>query len=184
MIDEINTNGEKFDACGYYNTVLQHKDKLKEMVKDINNYRYSFEYYSDETDSYNMGKIIIYLEKGKSDRLYQNLMNFHYEIELLNDDRMHGYCECTPDMKGYNSAKDCCGIDCDWTAPRVSITRVEDIGNFSFKGFERDMWKLQNEWNKKEKEIKQKYKQKQIENLNEQIADLEKRKQMLINDNT
>lgn len=152
----------------YYETLWQHKDKLKDMIEEIDSYpEIDIQYTYDEEEYYTDGTIQIFLYKKKGDWLSQP--NFHYEIELQHDDRMWGYCECSSDDEGYVDGKGCCGAGCDWTAPSFNITRVNQVAYASFDGLERDVWKLEEKWKEDLTEHNERLKKEQLQRLEEQL---------------
>lgn len=173
MID--NSKNGDFDACEYYSTLDQHQNKLQMIIDDCENYEYYFRYTPDDSGGYTEGKIGLYFQP------YQQA-TYHYEIELLHDERYWGYCQCTPEDEGYDPVANCCGTGCDWVAPRINIVKIDNIAWFSFDGYEKDLWELQAKWKQSENDVEDKHKQEQINYIDNQIAELIKRKNMIIGD--
>lgn len=175
MIKEV-TNSH-ISICGYYHTFKQNIEALNKIVDDISNYKYWFQYDEDNDEGYTNGKILIYLENDE----YPYQANHYYKFTLGEDERNWGYCQCTPEDIDYDPVHNCCGNGCDWSAPSISIDKIEYINGFSFDGIERDLWKLEKEWSGEEDKLELKYKQEQVKILEQQIEELEKRKQMIMN---
>jgi hypothetical protein len=171
---EIEKQEQHFDACGYYETILQHKDKLEPILIDCNKYEFGFHYQTDP-EGYTSGSLMIYFYNE-----YDNPnINHHYVIKFCDDPRHWGYCQCTPEDPGYNPRYDCCGMGCDWTAPRIEINKIEYITSFAFNGHQKDIWELRDKWNGVTEEVHKKQIQSEINQLNKQIQQIEERKKLL-----
>lgn len=152
----------------YYETLWQHRDKLKDMLEEIDSYpEVDIQYIHDEEEYYTDRKIRILLYKERDNWMSQP--DFYFEIELLFDERYWGYCYCKPSDEGYNEAKGCCGDGCDWVAPKVSVNRVDIVAYESFSGEERDMWKLEEKWNEDLTEHNERLKKERLQRLEEQL---------------
>jgi len=173
LIEE--SNEHDFNACDYYHVLLQNKNELKQVIDDYEMNNCYFYYKSDSTEGYTDGKIYIYFSD------WQN-HNYHYEIELLPDRRSLGYCQCTSKDDEYNPIYNCCGIECDWDAPSFNISKIEYIGGGSFSGLQKDLWTLREEWNNDIKGYKNKIKNDKVEYIEKQIEELQKRKEMILNE--
>jgi hypothetical protein len=167
-----------FPASDFYAVFEQSKDEIKEIINDITKSDYWFKYVQDDKDGYSKGKIVVYVKQSNND-VYPN---YYYEFELIYEDRMWGYCNCTPDMPEYNPIHKCCGLNCDWYAPGVLIRRIENSDYLSFHGFEKDLWELRAKWSGNEEDFKRKEIEKQIKSIDEQIAELKKEKELLMKD--
>ncbi|MGZ9868264.1 hypothetical protein ACU3L3_07560 [Priestia endophytica] len=169
---------------GYYETILQHKGSLEKMIAHCEDYQFDFQYEKDESKM-NRGKIIVYLceHDNEEEWLYDIPIDYHYIINLEDDDRDWGYCQCTPEDKLYNPIYKCCGNGCDWTAPRITIEKVENILCEEFDGIERDMWELKVKWEnaeqKTEEEIKREQNELQLTRIKQQIEQLQNRQREL-----
>lgn len=172
------------DACGYFETIYQHEDKVSFLYEEVDKYQLDFRYEYDTTEGYTLGKISIhpYTISDEEDT-YQPYADHHYEIELLYDERYWGYCMCNSSMELYDPVHNCCGDGCDWVAPQISITKIENKAYFTFNGIQRDMWSLQKEWNSLLNVHVDDEKTKRIQAIDAQILELEKRKQMILDDN-
>ena len=88
-----------------------------------------------------------------SDKVYEGLEEYQYEIEFYYDPREWGYCECIPDMKDYREDKGCCGHGCDWWAPAFEMRKSYEVGNHSWNGDEHDYWDFEDDFYKDDKEL-------------------------------
>jgi hypothetical protein len=185
MLEEFSESS--VNACGYYETIMQNTESIQSLIDDCEKYYFDFNH-SINPDGYSDGKIAVYLYSNDpgEDYGWQSSLDYHYEIDLLFDERMWGYCDCRPEDEGYNPIANCCGMGCDWTAPRVSISKHTGIGHFNFDGYERDLWNAEKKWglssDEYETEQKEKQKQQQMKWLDDQIKELEKRKEMILNE--
>lgn len=172
MVEE--SESRRFSACRYFETILQHKDELKPLLQDAENFS-DVDIYYDEYDyeGYTNGNFKIRFNNG-----FQFYAPHEYKLELLRDDRHWGYCECKPSFEGYDPIHKCCGNGCDWTAPRVSIDRIECIADFSFDGYERDMWELEKKWNGKQ-DLENERLTNQINYIDEEIQRLMEEKELI-----
>lgn len=107
-----------------------------------------------------------------SDKVYEGLEEYQYEIEFYYEPREWGYCQCTSDMKDYREDKDCCGHGCDWWAPSIEIRKSFKIGNHSWNGDEHDYWEFEDEFYADDKELADK---KATEEKTRMIEELKRR---------
>jgi len=146
----------------YYETIRQHQDKIKELTDEISKSKsISVQYEYDPEEYYSEGKIIIIFHM---DSLISQ-PDFHYEIELLHDERHWRYCMCDENDNGYDLTKGCCGNGCDWTAPQISVNKVNNVVYESFDGVEKDLWELEEKWEKKLSDYKEKIRQEELNRL-------------------
>ena len=167
---------------GYYETLLQGKDKLTEILSDYDKYYMDVQYEEDKAQGYTNGdfEIHFYEKSLNEDYGWQSHIDHYYKISLRYDERYWGYCDCTPDMELYNQKYSCCGNGCDWVAPQVDITKISEVSFFSFEGVARDMWSLKEKWEDHLKEHNEQVKQEKLKRLEEQIQRLQKEKDNLI----
>jgi hypothetical protein len=154
----------KVDVPYVVSVIDQQLDKCTEFLEDISKNTYCINGFDeDTTDGYTNGRIRILIEKPQneeeSEYMYDSNTNYIYYINFLYDQRNWGYCQCTPDMEGYNEEHECCGCGCDWYAPSFSIEKVTTVGYGVWEGQERDYWDykkkfLTNEQNNKEELVK------------------------------
>ncbi|MET3508285.1 hypothetical protein [Halalkalibacter oceani] len=107
----------------------------------------------NEYDWYNSGSILVYLYE-KSDDKWVLPLEHHYLIEFSHEDRYWGYCECTPNLEGYDARYNCCGNGCDWSAPQVKVQKIENVLFKSFDGNASDLWELEDKWSNNKEEHK------------------------------
>ena len=162
------------------------KEEYKDFITHLSKYNYQINYSEDKSEGYTNGSIDIYLYQRNSEYEEWNtpFENFSYNIEFTKDQRYWGYCECTSDDEDYREDKNCCGHGCDWTAPEFRIKKVIDIGIDSWHGDAHDYWdfednfyksdkELAEEKAKKDKELKIKYLQDNINKMQKELVDLQ-----------
>ena len=160
----------------YYETLLIHKNKLKEILADYEQYHMDLQYIeNDEHDYYTEGTIDIYF--------YHNnvSVDYHYEIELSHRDEMQGYCQCTPEDEGYNEEHTCCGYGCDYYFPEVYIKKVTGIASAYFEGYANELWELEKKWDKYLSDHHEEKKKVELERIEERIRELEEKRANLLN---
>jgi hypothetical protein len=161
------------NACGYYNALLQNSNMLDEIIESYKINNMYITWHPDDTGDYTDGLILI------SFRDYRD-GNFKYKIQLTSEQSWDGYCECTPETPHYNPKYDCSGY-CDWYIPTFSIEKHTDIGHEKFKGYAKDMWELDAQWQEELGIHEDDKTAEQIANINLQIEQLLKRKEALRN---
>jgi hypothetical protein len=181
VLIEAEKEHKGFDACGYFETMLQHADKLTPIIQDAEQYDLDIRYEPESDEDYNSaGKLYVYvLKRDETDFWFERYLNYHYVINLSFDERYWGYCECKPGDEGYDPAHDCCGMGCDWVAPSVSVSKVEGVAHFSFDGYERDMWALRAKWIGSQDDYRRKQIEVSIADLDKRIAELIKQRDLL-----
>ncbi|USL89435.1 hypothetical protein vBBceHLY2_00159 [Bacillus phage vB_BceH_LY2] len=120
----------------HYENLLDWQDQLATLLVDTEEYKFSISYSEDDTNGYSDGCFSVPIHST----------NRHYEIKLFSEDRMTGYCMCKPSEEGYDEEHECTGVNCDWYAPSFEVELITHIGNGSFNGNQRDMWKKEREW--------------------------------------
>lgn len=132
-------------AAGYY-----------ELIKN------NIGFVTDDTDVYE----VYYMPPAEED-YYSNgeIIVGNYKIELNELSVPTGYCECSPEDEGFNPKYNCCGDrGCDYYTPSIKIIRQETIVNESLNVQEKELWKMDEEWNKVTETMKEKlYKEQMIE---------------------
>lgn len=164
----------------YYETLLQNKDAISDLLSDYDKYHLGIEYEEDRTEGYSSGtfKFHFYEKPLSEDYGWQSHIGRCYKMSLEDDDRPWGYCECTPDDEGYVEEYHCCGDGCDWTAPQVRIEKVSNVLYKSFSGQEKDMWKLMDNWSDDLEEQKEKEKNSRLRYIDEQIKELKRQREL------
>lgn len=165
----------------YYETLVQAKDKIEDLINDSEKYYMDIRYQEDKTDGYSDGsfEFHFYEKPLSADYGWQSHLGYHYEMDLGYDERYWGYCECSPEMEGYNPVHKCCGNGCDWTAPRIEIRKISDIALHAFDGVERDIWELEKNWGKHTENHEEELRKQRLKQLEDQIKELEKEKNLL-----
>ena len=69
------------------------------------------------------------------------------------NERLYGYCECTPDMTDYREDKYCCGHGCDAVFCEFDLYKVVHIVSESWNGDEHDYWDFEDSFYEAEDEI-------------------------------
>jgi len=152
----------------YYETLFQLESfqEIKELLTQYENGSYIIDY--NEPDDHD------YSSNGWFE-IYNMSNSTSYNIELDIGDMRGSYCQCTPDDAGYNSDKNCCGVQCDAHLPGVSIIKTSKVISYEFQGHECDLWKLEKKWlTDFEKESLHKKKAEKVISLEAQIEQLQK----------
>lgn len=191
LVKELNSINEDrvyhdkypLDVCYMVSAIDQHIEECKEFIDDISNNTYCINGYDeDNSDGYTDGKIRILIEKPEeqkeSERMMDAFYNYSYYIEFLHDDRYWGYCQCDSDDVNYNENHKCCGMGCDWTAPRFNLTKEIDMGCNSWTGQEKDYWEYEDNFNNNDKnkkeEVEKFIKEQRIKRIKVEIENLQK----------
>jgi hypothetical protein len=166
----------------YYETMLQAKDNIHDLLDDTEKYHLYIEYEEDKYDGYTDGELLFnfYSEDPNEDYGWESRTDHYYKMELRNDERHWGYCQCEPVHIGYNPIYNCCGNGCDWTAPQIHITKIESITYHAFEGVQRDMWELERQWMDSKVDYEEEKRLAHLKRLEEQIKSLEEEKQRYI----
>ena len=178
----INNSKNPLDICYMISVIDQQIENCKEFLDDITKHTYCINGYDkDYSEGYTNGKIKILIEKTEDEKKSKHwadaYYNYYYCIEFLYDERHWGYCECTPEDKGYNEKYECCGDGCDWNSPSFKIEKITNLSYCTWKGQEKDYWKFEeqfllNEQNKNENVEKFKIEEKK-QNIRDRIKDLQ-----------
>jgi len=120
----------------YYETLLQ-LESYSEMKELLNNYTCLDDVEYVESDNcWLIGTF----------EIHNNALGVVYKIQLELGDMTGGYCKCSSSDEFFNVKHKCCGIECDFYVPRISITKESNIINHDFLGLERDLWALEEKW--------------------------------------
>ncbi|MFB5758981.1 hypothetical protein [Paenibacillus medicaginis] len=191
MLEEFRDQ-QDLEPWGYYETIVQQQDKISPIINDYEDYEMKFSFNrTEDYDSqyYNPGQINISLYKklegegGDWERYWERRVDHHYVINFLIEERYWGYCQCSPEDEGYNYGRRCCGNGCDWVAPQINISMHTDLAYGSFKGVERDMWKLAEEWSGVTEGNEAKKKEEELKYYDDQIRYWEEQRSKYIEDN-
>ncbi|AGT13561.1 hypothetical protein TROLL_35 [Bacillus phage Troll] len=120
----------------HYENMVDYADVLSTLLVDVEEHGIDIDYDKDRTGGYTDGTIQVYIhDTGR-----------RYDIKLLPDDRMWGYCGCKPEDEGYDPVNRCCGNGCDWIAPAFEAEVVTSLGVYKYQGNQRDMWEVEKKW--------------------------------------
>lgn len=148
----------------YYETLLQ-VESYSEMKELLNNYTCLEDIeYVESDNSWLIGTF----------EIHNNTLGVVYKIQLELGDMTGSYCNCNSSDELYNVKHECCGTECDFYVPRISITKETNIINHDFQGYERDLWALEEKWmTDYEKEALYKKNLEKASNLEVQITKLQ-----------
>jgi len=157
--NRINNNKTSLDICFMVSVIDQQIENCKEFLDDITKNTYYINGYDEDySGGYTNGKITILIRKLDNNKEeYVDYYNYYYCIEFNWDERHLGYCECTSKDKNYNDKHKCCGIECDFIAPSLNISKIINLGNYSWEGQEKDYWRYEDQF-----KINEQYKNKEI----------------------
>ncbi len=190
LINELNRENEEriyydkkpLDICYMVSVIEQKIEECEEFMQELNNKKWVIDGYNEDyTNGYTNGKIRILIEKPEEEKESEYLVDafedYCYYIEFLSDRISQGYCQCTPEDEGYNKEYKCCGVDCDWVASAIRITKEIYLGYYTWKGLERDYWEYKKQFYKKEenknKEVEEYKRQQRIKEIQRQIEQLQ-----------
>lgn len=111
--------------------------------------------------------------------------NYNYSINIGYDERLWGYCQCSPEDEDYREDKDCCGHGCDWCAPCLTLNKIYLVTSYDWNGDAHDFWDFEDNFYKSELELNEQNekikKEEEIQRLNELIKDSKKKLKELMN---
>lgn len=169
----------------YYITLQQHESEIQFIIDDYNKFNFCFQFQYDKSqNSPPIGSITIYLQKPNHEEMMwtESFLNYVYKIDLCYDERYWSCCQCDPKMKEYNPIHKCCGLGCEWNAPSINIDKIECLTNFTFKGYQKDLWELQTEFKNSLTALELTQKQERLNRVIEQINALEEQRKQLLNE--
>jgi len=187
----IYNNKSPIDVCYVVSVIDQQIKNYKEFLDDIAKFTYCINGYDEDTSGgYTNGKIRILIEKPEEEKESDYMVDAYYDycyfIEFSNDERMWGYCQCTPEDGGYNSKYNCCGNGCDWNAPSFRLTKEIYLGYSSWNGQESDYWQYKEQFESDEQnknnEVEKFKKEQRKQNLKNRIEELQKEIRILEDD--
>lgn len=112
--------------------------------------------------------------------------DFSYVINFSERFVSANYCMCTHNDKDYRSDKKCCGHDCDWYAPTFTLTKIFTISNHTWQGEQRNYWSFKDKFYAEQQELHKKLlqeeRQNEIKEIEERIANDNKRLNDLLNE--
>jgi hypothetical protein len=160
---------ERVDMYPYFYTIEQNIDKLEELINTYESNDCYFHYEPDQSEGYSDGTVSIYYMDTNQDR-------FNYHISLSSNNMSGSYCDCSSSDKEYNPIHNCCGIHCDSYTPSFNVSKTKNVAHGTFLGLERDLWRLEEEWNKEIGINENEHILEQINFIDGQIEELIKRK--------
>lgn len=133
-------------------------DKFNEFEKDLVEWSDYFIVINDSHNTYNgIIDVDVILGKETSDTDFDcaeyEYANYHYMISFNTNERLYGYCDCTPDMPDYREDKHCCGHGCDAVFCEFDLEKVVSVISGSWKGDEHDYWDFETAFYETEDEI-------------------------------
>jgi hypothetical protein len=167
-----------YDVYRYMETLKQNWKSITYLLNELRDNDFQLHFEEDILNYHTNGAIYIHLHpKDSADPFFTK--DYHYEMRLLEESRSWGYCQCSPTDEGYCAEHDCCGVNCDWYVPAISITKISPTSDFYFEGTEKDLWDAEKSWkdamnvheNNKRKEL--------IEKIDQEISELKKRRSLL-----
>jgi hypothetical protein len=165
----------------YFETTLQVKDKLSEILEDAEKYYMEIRYENDKQDGYTNGELEFHFftKNPDEDYAWDSSIGHYYKMELLEDPRHWGYCDCDPKMELYDPIHNCCGNGCDWYAPRIDISKISEVAYHSFDGVERDLWQLERKWKDDKTDYEEEMRKARLKRIEDEIRRLEEEKTQL-----
>lgn len=153
-MEEFNElNNENEISIPFYMTVISQaflSGEYEEFLRELKENVYSIEL-SNVGGYYNTVVFSILSKKDEDDESYNQ---WWYNMELDSFDNWCGYCECNINDKDYNIEHQCCGINCDWNVPEFRLIKCESVGEYRFKGKQRDLWDAEDRFTTKRTELK------------------------------
>ena len=141
-----------------YQSFKNNPDKYNEFIEDLVEWSDYFIVINDSHNTYNgIIDVDVILGKETSDADFDcteyKYSNYRYMISFNINERLYGYCECTPDMPDYREDKHCCGHGCDAIFCEFDLDKVMHITSESWDGDEHDYWDFEEEFYASEEEI-------------------------------
>lgn len=145
------------------------RDTYKDFISDLQAKPYYHISFNEHIDDYYS---IIDADVSFAYDLNSNTDYYSYRICFSYDERLYGYCECTPDMPDYREDKGCCGHGCDALFCQFTLFKIQTITNDKWHGDEHDYWDFEDEFYMNEKKLAEKREQ---ENKDREIQELKDR---------
>lgn len=183
--DIVKPNRIPFTVAALWQCFRAESETFKELISDLESYPDYGIIVENSQNDYNGIcdiKIILceYIDCGEDYGMYDyNYADYHYVINIEDDERMWGYCECTPDMEDYREDKKCCGHGCDWDAPSFKLHKVYEVVKHSWSGDEHAYWEFEDKFYMSESELNEQNEREmreyEIKRLKETVEDAQKR---------
>ena len=169
-----------------YQSFQNEIDVYKEFIADLQAYPEYHINFSDTAigDDYALIDAEIILAKYDAKEEHMIYPEFAYKMCFEEEERLYGYCECTPDMPDYREDKHCCG--CDASFCEFTLYKIRNIHKASWAGDEHDYWEFEDDFYDEDRALaekrKQEAKEREIQELREAIEIGKKRLAELLND--
>ena len=178
-----------FIVSTLYQSFEKDTDIYKDFIADLKEYpEYDITFTEPKDDYYGIIDAEITLAKYGFESERYIYPDHTYKICFSEDERLYGYCDCTPDMPDYRPDKQCCGHGCDASFCEFTLYKILNIHKASWAGDEHDYWEFEDEFCKEERalaeEKEQEAKKREIQELQETIDSSVKRLAELSNDPT
>lgn len=171
-----------------YQSFQNETDVYKEFIADLQAYPEYHINFSDTAigDDYALIDAEIILAKYDAKEEHMIYPEFAYKMCFEEEERLYGYCECTPDMPDYRADKQCCGHGCDASFCEFTLYKIRNIHKASWAGDEHDYWEFEDAFYEKDHALaekrKQETKEREIQELREAIEIGKKRLAELLKD--
>lgn len=148
--------------------------KYEEFISDLekwSDYQISIDESTNDYDGI-IDVTVVLVDVNNSEYLDIVYSNYNYRFEFSYDERLFGYCECTPDMPDYREDKHCSGHGCDASFCQFILYKVLHITKDTWHGDEHDYWDFEDEFYASDKELADK---KAVEEKTRMINELKRR---------
>lgn len=115
-------------------------NKYIELIKDIEFNYFEIHYKHINKKSFD-GIVEISVLKNNDVKEYKLLMGSKFEGI--------GYCNCSPNDENYNEKYKCCGIECDWCKPTMTVLGQRLLGMSEFLGTQKILWENEEKYLRK-----------------------------------
>lgn len=155
-----------FIISSLYQSFENNEDKYQEFISYLENH----DYFLDIINRCGYNEIITLAINSYNYDNYKQECS--YEIHFFYDERLYGYCECTPDMPDYREDKKCCGHGCDAYFCGFELNKVIRIESDIWQSDEHDYWEFEESFYKSEQELLE---EKERERKEREIQELKNR---------
>lgn len=170
-----------------YQSFQNETDIYKDFIADLQAYpEYHINFTDASGDAYALVDVEIILAKYDAKEEHMIYPEFDYKMCFAEEERLYGYCECTPNMPDYRADKQCCGHGCDASFCEFTLYKILNIHKASWAGDEHDYWEFEDAFYDEDHALaekrKQEAKEREIQELQETIANSKKRLAELLKD--
>jgi len=117
-------------------------------------------------------RVVLYSSAEFEDGCYDyTYAGYDYKLCFLIEERLWGYCQCTPDMEDYREDKHCCGHGCDASFCDFSLQKIINIAYKHWGGDEHDYWDFEDKFYADNKELADKKAEEEKEKMIEELKD-------------